>query len=240
MMCAALLQTEDVRDHGHYVQGACRTESVSTGCAAATKSSPRRGRCRHPRLMLYVMAVTVGSQHLSLHHRSQRLLFRQQGAGQLNGSYSGGAGHIVSGYEGQTHQEWWTSLREILPWTMWWAGLGPGGGGGGATTEHRPQCSLPLKPNRRSGTLTARSGDCTAAGKARTRCRAPPPISKSVQDLRIGGRMGNAQYQYTLQGDNFSELSAWAHIINSNCAHCPNWPMSTVITGQGTPGLAGN
>jgi len=31
-----------------------------------------------------------------------------------------------------------------------------------------------------------------------------------VQDLRVGGRSGNAQYQYTLQGDDTKELLQWA------------------------------
>jgi multidrug efflux pump len=31
-----------------------------------------------------------------------------------------------------------------------------------------------------------------------------------VQDLRVGGRGGNAQYQYTLQGDDSRELAQWA------------------------------
>jgi len=30
-----------------------------------------------------------------------------------------------------------------------------------------------------------------------------------VQDIRIGGRQGNAQYQYTLQGDHLKELRTW-------------------------------
>ena len=32
---------------------------------------------------------------------------------------------------------------------------------------------------------------------------------QSVQDLRFGGRQGNAQYQYTLQCDNLEDLRAW-------------------------------
>src|SRR5207247_841250 len=31
-----------------------------------------------------------------------------------------------------------------------------------------------------------------------------------VQDVRVGGRMGGAQYQYTLQADNAKELFSWA------------------------------
>ena len=30
-----------------------------------------------------------------------------------------------------------------------------------------------------------------------------------VQDIRIGGRQANAQYQYTLQADELAELRAW-------------------------------
>ena len=33
---------------------------------------------------------------------------------------------------------------------------------------------------------------------------------QAVQDLQIGGRMANAQYQYTLSGDNLDELYAWS------------------------------
>jgi multidrug efflux pump len=33
---------------------------------------------------------------------------------------------------------------------------------------------------------------------------------QSVQDLQIGGRMSNAQYQYTLSGENLQELYEWA------------------------------
>ncbi len=32
---------------------------------------------------------------------------------------------------------------------------------------------------------------------------------QSLQDIRIGGRPSNSQYQYTLQGDNLAELAAW-------------------------------
>jgi hydrophobe/amphiphile efflux-1 (HAE1) family protein len=33
---------------------------------------------------------------------------------------------------------------------------------------------------------------------------------QSAQDLTIGGRMGQAQYQYTLQGENLAEMNEWA------------------------------
>ncbi len=36
-----------------------------------------------------------------------------------------------------------------------------------------------------------------------------PAFFQAVQDVRAGGRSGNAQYQYTLQGDDVRELNAW-------------------------------
>jgi multidrug efflux pump len=42
-----------------------------------------------------------------------------------------------------------------------------------------------------------------------------------VQDLRIGGRMGNALYQYTLQGDNFPDLARWGSILLSHMKTLP-------------------
>jgi len=36
---------------------------------------------------------------------------------------------------------------------------------------------------------------------------------QSVQDIRVGGRQSNAQYQYTLQGDDAPELYKWAPLL---------------------------
>jgi multidrug efflux pump len=37
-----------------------------------------------------------------------------------------------------------------------------------------------------------------------------------VQDLRIGGRSSDALYQYTLQGDNFTDLARWGPMLLAN------------------------
>jgi multidrug efflux pump len=41
---------------------------------------------------------------------------------------------------------------------------------------------------------------------------------QAVQDLSVGGRFGGAQYQYTLQGDNLSDLTHWAPILQQRLA----------------------
>lgn len=42
-----------------------------------------------------------------------------------------------------------------------------------------------------------------------------------IQDLRFGGRMGNAQYQYTLQGNDLDELRLWSGRIRRALAKVP-------------------
>jgi len=42
-----------------------------------------------------------------------------------------------------------------------------------------------------------------------------------VQDIRIGGRQANAQYQYTLQGDDLTELRAWEPKIRAALSALP-------------------
>ncbi|HEX7966810.1 MAG TPA: efflux RND transporter permease subunit, partial [Stellaceae bacterium] len=44
---------------------------------------------------------------------------------------------------------------------------------------------------------------------------------QSTQDIRVGGRQSNAQYQYTLQGDDLGELYAWTPKIAEALQHVP-------------------
>jgi multidrug efflux pump len=42
-----------------------------------------------------------------------------------------------------------------------------------------------------------------------------------LQDVQIGGRSGNAQFQYTLQGDNLQDLLAWAPVVERKLRAVP-------------------
>jgi len=44
---------------------------------------------------------------------------------------------------------------------------------------------------------------------------------QAVQDLSVGGRFGGAQYQYTLQADNLSDLTYWSPILQRRLAQIP-------------------
>ncbi len=44
---------------------------------------------------------------------------------------------------------------------------------------------------------------------------------QAVQDLSVGGRFGGAQYQYTLQADNLTDLTYWAPILQQRLSRTP-------------------
>ena len=44
---------------------------------------------------------------------------------------------------------------------------------------------------------------------------------QAVQDIRVGGRQSNAQYQYTLQGNDVQELYKWAPKLADALSHVP-------------------
>jgi multidrug efflux pump len=58
---------------------------------------------------------------------------------------------------------------------------------------------------------------------------------QAAQDLRIGGRMSNALYQYTLQSDSVTDLSKWGPILLANMQELPGF--QDVNTDQQNGGL---
>ncbi len=50
---------------------------------------------------------------------------------------------------------------------------------------------------------------------------------QSAQDLTIGGRQSQAQFQYTLQGENLDDLNHWAPLLLRSCARFRSCATST-------------
>ena len=61
---------------------------------------------------------------------------------------------------------------------------------------------------------------------------------QAVQDLQIGGRMSNAQYQYTLSGENLDELYDWAPKLLAKLRTVPQ--LKDVNSDQQVSGLEAN
>src|SRR5208282_689140 len=61
---------------------------------------------------------------------------------------------------------------------------------------------------------------------------------QAVQDVQVGGRMANAQYQYTLQGTDLDELNHWAPKLLTKLRSVPT--LVDVSSDQQNKGLAAN
>jgi multidrug efflux pump len=61
---------------------------------------------------------------------------------------------------------------------------------------------------------------------------------QAVQDIRVGGRSSNAQYQYTLQGSTLEELNEWTPKITAALQRDPN--LTDVNSDQQNRGLESN
>src|SRR5208283_769329 len=62
-----------------------------------------------------------------------------------------------------------------------------------------------------------------------------PTFLAPVQDLRIGGKLGNTLYQYTLMGDNVSDLNTWGPRVLQKLRTLPQ--LTDVNTDQQVKGL---
>ncbi len=83
-----------------------------------------------------------------------------------------------------------------------------GGGGGRGTTSNTGRMFVTLKP-RAERKLSADE----VIARLRPKLATVPGATlflQAVQDVRLGGRVSQAQYQYTLVSDNLTELNTWA------------------------------
>ena len=83
-----------------------------------------------------------------------------------------------------------------------------GGGNGRGTTANTGRGFISLKP-REERKISADD----VINRLRPKLAVVPGATlflQAVQDVRLGGRISNAQYQFTLQSDNLEELNTWA------------------------------
>jgi multidrug efflux pump len=91
-----------------------------------------------------------------------------------------------------------------------------GGGGGGSNGGFMYVALKPLDERK--------VGVTEIINRLRPKMNRLPVASaflQAAQDLRIGGRGGNALYQYTLQADNVADLAKWGPILLANMKKLP-------------------
>jgi multidrug efflux pump len=199
MMCATLLKPEKTDAHGRlYIA----SERIFNGMRCLYDVT-LHWALRHSRFMLCLTLVTVGI-NIGLFVIIPKGFFPEQDTGRISGTIQ--AEQDISF---QAMREKLTEVVDIIrsdPEVQFVSAY-TGTGGGGATTNIA-RLFITLRPfEERKAT----------GGQVMTRLRrklaqvpGAPTYFQPVQELRIGGRLGPALYQYTLQGDNLTELNAWA------------------------------
>jgi multidrug efflux pump len=109
-------------------------------------------------------------------------------------------------------------------------------GGGGGTTINTGRVFIALKP------LAQRKATADQIiNRLRPKLAVVPGATlymQAVQDVRIGGRMSAAQYQYTIQSDNLAELNHWGPVLLKAMHKLPQ--LTDTNTDQQNNGLAAN
>ena len=196
MMCAAVLKPEKTDGHGLLYKA---SERIFNGMHHLYDVS-LRWALRHSRFMLALILITVGVS-VGLFLFIRKGFFPEQDTGRLSGTIQ--AEQDISF---QAMKKKLTEVVDIIRSDPEVDYVTAYTGGGAGTNIARMFITLKPFEQRKAtaGQLIAR------LRRELARVPGAPTYFQPVQDFRIGGRIGAALYQYTLQGDNLAELNAWA------------------------------
>jgi multidrug efflux pump len=223
MLCARLLKTTE--RHGRLYNA---TERVFQWILS-TYASALEAVLDHAALVLVVMAMTVGVT-VYLYVQIPKSLFPQQDTGRLSGTIVGDQ-HIS--YQALVEKAQWFEKQVRADPDVDTVDMVAGTSGGGYGGNHA-QLWLQLKP------MGIRK-DSVDSVISRLRAKTAGVAGASLylqanQDVRIGGRQSNAQYQYTLQGPDFTAIRTWAPRVLDKLRQLPQ--IADVSSDQETSGLS--
>jgi len=202
MMCSLLLERGGLRKPTRFTQAFERGfERLRAGYVNTLDWA-----LDHPRAMLLMLIATIGL-NVYLYVVIPKGLFPQQDTGQLQGGIRGDAT--------SSFQQMKRKLKEVahiiqedpavstVTGSVGGGGFGPFGGGGA-----NANVTVALKP-----LSTHRDSADKVIARLRPKLARVTGVAtflQAVQDVRSGGRSANSQYQYTLLGDDLTELRAWS------------------------------
>ena len=220
MMCAYLLKPRGEEKHGWFYRASERIFSATLNGYRITLD----WALAHGRIMLLLLAVTIGC-NFYLYGIVPKGFFPQQDIGRLTGNIQ--ADQSISF---QAMREKLVNYVEIVRADPAVANVVAFTGGGQRNSGFM---FVSLKP------LAERqiSADKVIA-RLRPKLGREPGSSlflQPQQDIRVGGRPTNAQYQYTLQADTIEELREWGPHIRQALSQVPQ--LIDVNTDQQDKGL---
>ena len=226
MMCAYILKPHDTERHGRLYR---LSEKAFDGLLAFYRRT-LTWALRHPALIALTLLLTL-ALNLVLAVRVQKGLFPLQDTGT-----------ILGGFQGSQDASFQSMNRSLLaiqsviaadPAVSKVAGFtgGQGGPGGGASNTGFAFVSLkPLSERKISaGEVVDRLRPKLAA------LTGASTFLQAAQDISVGGRQSNAQYQYQLSADSVDTLSQWAPVLYHQMLKMPQ--IKDVTTDQQNGGL---
>jgi multidrug efflux pump len=225
MMCSLILERENTRKLSRFGQAFERGFARLRGGYERTLD----WALHHQRTMLLLLCATVGL-NVYLYIAIPKGFFPQQDTGQLQGGIRGDAQ--------SSFQMMKRKLQEVaaiiqadpavntVTGSVGGGGFGPGGGGPSANL------TIALKPLAERGISADR-----IIARLRPKVNRVAGVAtflQAVQDIGGGGgRAANSQYQYTLLGDDLTELRSWSQKLR---AALQDMPQITDVDSDMQPG----
>jgi multidrug efflux pump len=160
---------------------------------------------RHPAPTLLVLLITI-AVNVYLLAIVPKGFFPQQDTGRLAGGIQGAQDSSFNAMKQRM-----TRFVDIVKSDPAVANVVAFTGSGGGTTTNTGRMFIALKP-----LVERKVGADQVIGRLRRQVASVEGASlflQSTQDLRVGGRAGNAQYQYTIQSENLDDLTKWGPVL---------------------------
>ncbi len=227
MMCSLLLDRDGARKPSRFAQW------FERGFGRLRRGYERTlgWALHHPRTMMAVLIVTIGL-NVYLYIVIPKGFFPQQDTGQLQGGIRGDATSSFQLMKGKLQQVAKIIQEDPAVKTVTGSvgsgGFGPFGGGGASanvTVALQPLAQRHISADDVIARLRPKLDRVTGV---RT-------FLQAVQDIHAGGRSANSQYQYTLLGDDLTELRAWSQKLRLAMQDMPE--VTDVDTDQQPGGL---
>jgi multidrug efflux pump len=187
----------------------------------------------HPASILVTILCTLGI-NVYLYDKIPKGFFPQQDTGRLQGAVQGEQ-HIS--YQSLLDKSKWFEEKVRADPDVETVTMVVGSSGGGYGGANSAMINVQLKP---VGVRVATSDQVVA--RLRRQTSGVPGATmflQNAQDVRVGGRQGNAQYQYTLQGPTFDLLALWGpRVLDYLTANVPE--IADLSSDQQNSGLSSN
>jgi multidrug efflux pump len=226
MMCAWLLKEK--REHGYLYN----LSEKFFKWIISTYASALDTILKHPASVLLTLLLTVGI-NIYLYVKVPKGFFPQQDTGRLQGNVVGQQ-HIS--YQALLEKAKWFEEQVRKDPDVDTVTMVVGSSGGGWGGANQAQINVQLKP---VGVRQSTSDQVIA--RLRVKTSGVPGANlflQNSQDVRIGGRQGNAQYQYTLQAPDFQSLAVWGPRVLRRLSELPE--IADVSSDQQNSGLSSN